>query len=171
MIDGQIREQRRWDPFIAPARHRQSLLPSGTAIDQRSEQRKIIREILEHPSKIPLQTYGTRTCLYVAHIAPLGELSRDHFLNRFAVCEVRRTTRTGPDEVVLAEREACREIGRLNQSADVRVRRRCEAKPVPPAFDHLPERADRDSRTIARRERVAFEEANCRRRAPTTQPD
>ena len=107
----------------------------------------------------------------VARIAPLGELSGDHFLNGLAVGEVRRATRAGPDEVVLAEREARGEIGRLDQPADVRARGRRETEPIPPALDDLAERADRDALALGGQERVSFDEPDGRRRAATAQPD
>ncbi len=57
---GTFANERRWDPFIAPARHRQSLLPSGAAIDQRAQQRKVVGEIFEHALEIPLEPDGAR---------------------------------------------------------------------------------------------------------------
>jgi hypothetical protein len=171
VADGHIREQRRWDVFIASARHRQSLVPTHAAIDQRPQQRKVVCEIFEHALEIPLQPSGARACFCVAPIAPLGELLGDYFLNGFPVCEVGRATGAGPDEVVLAKGEARRKIGRFNQSANVRARRWCETEPVPPTLDDLAERADRDSFAIGWESRASFDKTSCRRRAATAQPD
>jgi hypothetical protein len=88
MIDRYIREQWRRDPLITPARHRQALLPSGAAIDERPQQRKIIREVFQDALEISLQTGHSWSCLCVAPIAPFGELLGNHFLDGFAVGQV-----------------------------------------------------------------------------------
>src|SRR5882672_11442041 len=127
--------------------------------------------MFEHALEVPLQPDAARSRVSVARIAPLGELSGDHFLNGFAIGEIRRATRASPDEVVLAEREARGEIGRLDQPADVRGRRRGETEPIPPALDHLAERADRDARAVDGQGRVSFDGPDGRRRAAAAQPD
>src|SRR5580692_11605892 len=134
---------------MTPARHRQALLPSGSTIDQRPQQRKLVGKIFEYALEVPLQPDSARPRLGVARSAP----------------------RAASDEVVLADREACREIGSLDQSTDVRARRGRETEPIPPTLDDLAECADSDSLAIGRQERVSFDEARCRGRAAAAEPD
>jgi hypothetical protein len=90
-------------------------------IDERAQQRKFICEVFEDTLEVSLQARHSRSSLCIAPLAPLGELSGDHFLNGFAVGKVRCTTGAAPDEVVFAERETRGKIGRFDQSADVHV--------------------------------------------------
>ena len=113
-----IRKQRRRHAFIASTRHWQSLLPSGAAIDERPQQREVVGEIFEHALEIPLQPGRPRPRLASCAIAPRGELPRHHLLNGLAIGEVGGATCAAPNEVVLAERQTRRQIGRLNQSRD-----------------------------------------------------
>ena len=166
-----VREQRRRYPFFASARHRQPLLSSDTPINQRLQQREITGQVFEDALEIPFQPRGTRPRFCIAHIAPGGELAGNHFLYCFAIGQVRRTARAGSDEVVLAQREAGRQIGDLDQSADVRARRRRNREPIPPALDDLAEGADCDAFAISWHHCVSFEESDCRGRAATPKPD
>ena len=71
---------------------------------------------------------------------------------------------------LLSVRHAARSGASINPPMCARAGGR-ETEPVPPALDDLAERADRDAFAIRRQERVSFEEARCRRRAATAQPD
>jgi hypothetical protein len=166
-----VRKQRRRHLVGAATRHRQALLAPRTAIDERPQQRKIVREILEHPLEIPFEANDSRPRLGLAPIAPLAKLPRHHFLNRLAIRQVRRTARARANEVALAERQACCEIGRFDQPGDLAPRRRCHAEPVPPALDHLAERADGDALAVTAQPMVPFDEPDDRRRAATAQPN
>ena len=69
----------------------QSFLPSGVAIDQRPQQRKVIGEVFQHAFEVPFQPHRARPRFIVARIAPGGELTGDHFLH--APCGTRGTSR------------------------------------------------------------------------------
>ena len=107
--------------LVAASWQRQPLLPAGAMIDERAQQRKVVREILEHALEIALEPHGARPRLAVARIAPRGELARDDLLDRLAIGEIRAAARAGADEIVLAERQAGREVRRFDQAGDART--------------------------------------------------
>src|SRR5687768_14055518 len=56
---------------------RQALLPAGPMIDERTEEREIICQVLEHALEIALEPQRARARLGVRRVAPRRELTRD----------------------------------------------------------------------------------------------
>jgi hypothetical protein len=161
MTHWKVREQRRRYSLTAAAGHRQALLASRPAVDEGPQERKVIREVLENAFEISFQAGDARPRVAIAPIAPLGELPRHDLLNRLSIREVRGTARAGPDEIVLAQREACRQIGRFDQTGDARVPCRREAQPIPAALDHFAERTNCNAFAIDYRQSISFDIAEC----------
>lgn len=55
MTHWNVREQRRRYAFFTATRHRQTLLASCAAIDERPQERKIVREIFQYAFQITFQ--------------------------------------------------------------------------------------------------------------------
>jgi hypothetical protein len=105
MTCGDGRKQRRGYAFVTAAGHRQALLATRTAINERSQQREIISEIFEDALEIPFETGDSRPAFLVAPTTPRGKLARYDFLNGFPIGEVRGTASAASDEIVLAQRQ------------------------------------------------------------------
>jgi hypothetical protein len=169
---GRVREERAGHALVAATRQRQALLASRALVHERPQEREVVGEILEHALEIPLEADAARPRLVLPGIAPFLQLARDDLLDGLAVGEVGGATRAGADEVVLAERQARREIGRLDDRADSERRGRGEPEPVPAALDHLAERADRNPMLIVgQRHGVALHHRNGLRQALAPEPN
>jgi hypothetical protein len=137
--------------------HRQLFLAAGTTIDKGPQQRKVLSKIFEDAFEIAFEASHAGPCLTVMTIPPRHELLRNDFLNGLAKCQVRRTARATPNEVVLAQRQTGGQVGDLDQSTDAPVRWRRQPEPVPPALDNLAKRTDRDPVAVRGRELVPLD--------------
>src|SRR6266487_1630302 len=92
---GQVRKERPRNALGPLSREWQPLLSTRAVIDERAEQGEVVREIFEHALEVALESYGARTRVAVARIAPGLQLPRHDFLNGPAVSQVGRATRAG----------------------------------------------------------------------------
>jgi hypothetical protein len=58
-----LRKERPRRLLVAPPWHRQTLLAAGPAIDERLQERKIVREIFEHALEIAFEAGNPRPCV------------------------------------------------------------------------------------------------------------
>ena len=75
MICGESREQRRRHALVAATGHWQALLAARTAIDERSQKREVICEILEDPLEVSFEADHSRPRLVIVPITPLAQLA------------------------------------------------------------------------------------------------
>ena len=146
MTCADVRKERCRHPLVAASRERQPLLSADAAMERATAATESVRKVRARV-RVALEPRRAGFWVGVAGISPRPQLPRHQLLDRLPIAQVRCAARTGSKEVVLAERQARREIGRLDQSAHARRGARRQTQPVPPSLDHLSERADCDSLT------------------------
>ena len=75
MTRGESGEQGRWYALVTATGHGQPLLAARTPINERSQEREVICEILEDPLEVSFKADDSRPCLFIVPITPLAKLS------------------------------------------------------------------------------------------------
>jgi hypothetical protein len=75
MTRGESREQGRWYALVTATGHWQTLLAARTVINERSQEREVICEILEDPLEVSFKADHSRPCLLIVPITPLAKLA------------------------------------------------------------------------------------------------
>ena len=75
MTRGESGEQGRWYALVTATGHGQTLLAARTPINERSQEREVICEILEDPLEVSFKADDSRPCLFIVPITPLAKLA------------------------------------------------------------------------------------------------
>jgi hypothetical protein len=75
MRRGGRRKQRRRHALLTATGHWQTLLAARTALNERSQEREVICEILEDPLDVSFKADHSRPCLLILPITPLAKLA------------------------------------------------------------------------------------------------
>jgi hypothetical protein len=75
MTRGESREQGGWYALVTATGHWQTLLAARPAINERSQEREVICEILEDPLEVSFKADHSRPCLLIVPITPLAKLA------------------------------------------------------------------------------------------------